>query len=206
MAPMDFLVARPGGVMLQCGIMLVPRQLIEKVGLWDERLILYNDTEFFTRIILESKGIKFTPGAKLYYRSGLKSSVSVQMSRKYFESTFLATCIIGRLMLSQEDSYRVRNLISNMFLDRYFAMYPRYRDLGKSHLQKAAEYGCASTKPDGSFVFQSICSLLGWKQTKIVQYLFYKVGFASLLFPVKVYLKLLFTKFQSIRGTTATLI
>ena len=49
MKPLDFLTARPEGVMLQCGIMLIPRAIIEKAGLWDERLILFNDTEFFTQ-------------------------------------------------------------------------------------------------------------------------------------------------------------
>ena len=31
MAPVDFLTARPDGVMLQCGIMLMPRKIIEKL-------------------------------------------------------------------------------------------------------------------------------------------------------------------------------
>jgi hypothetical protein len=175
--------------MLQCGILLVPRALIEKAGLWDERLILYNDTEFFTRVILASEGVRFTPGARLYYRSGLTNSVSVQLSRKYFESTFLATCLIGKLMIREEDSYRVRNLISNMFLNRYYAMFPNFRDLGTKHLQMAAEYGCATAKPEGGLAFRLISFCFGWKNAKLVQYYAYKWGCWQMLFAVKQFLK-----------------
>ncbi|NTS43787.1 glycosyltransferase family 2 protein [Flavisolibacter sp. BT320] len=198
-APMDFLTARPEGVMLQCGSMLLPRHLVEIAGLWNEDLVLYNDTEFFTRIILASAGVKFTPGARLYYRSGTKSSVSVQTARKYFESTFQATCLIGRHLLAHEDSYRVRNLVSNMFLDRYYAMYPKYPDLGKKHLQKAAEYGCATTKPEGSTAFEAASTILGWKRARHLQFFYYQTGLARVIAPVKRFLRTAFGKYRFAR-------
>ncbi len=47
----DWLVEsfREGGIhsMMQCGMFLIPRRLIEIVGGWDERLTLIDDTEFF---------------------------------------------------------------------------------------------------------------------------------------------------------------
>jgi hypothetical protein len=181
MDPLDFLTSRSEGVMLQCGTMLVPRTLIEKTGLWYERLILFNDTEFYTRIILASKGIKFTPGARLYYRSGQSNSISVQTSRKYFESTFKATCMIGEMMLSSEDSFRVRNLISNMFQYRYYDMYPYFSDLGRKHESMIKQYGYVSIKPQGGIVFNLLNKFLGWKPAKLIQKTFYKLGYLKII-------------------------
>jgi glycosyltransferase involved in cell wall biosynthesis len=177
MKPLDFLTARPEGVMLQCGIMLLPRKIIDKAGLWDERLILYNDTEFFNRILLKSKGVKFTEGARLYYRSALSGSISAQTTKKYFESTFLATNLIAQQLLPVEDSYRIRNLISNTFLNQYYRMYPHFPDLIKKHEEKIKWYGSGTVKPDGGKVFKLLKKILGWKMAKRIQLLFYKIGY-----------------------------
>ena len=49
-------------------VYLTPRKLIEKAGWWNEELSNNDDAEFFTRIILSAKRIKFTPEAAVYYR------------------------------------------------------------------------------------------------------------------------------------------
>jgi glycosyltransferase involved in cell wall biosynthesis len=177
MEPLDFLTSRPEGVMLQCGIMLIPRALIEKAGLWDERLILFNDTEFFNRVLLQSKGIKFTSGARLYYRSGQGASISAQRSRKFFESTFLATNLIAEQLLAVEDSYRIRRLISNTYLNQYYQLYPRFKDLAAAHVEKIRFYGSGTEKPDGGKIFKILTAVAGWKMAKKIQFFFYRVGY-----------------------------
>jgi glycosyltransferase involved in cell wall biosynthesis len=177
MQPLDFLTSRPEGVMLQCGIMLLPRQLIEKAGLWDERLILFNDTEFFIRILLASKGIKFSPGAKLYYRSAISSSITAGRTRKFYESTYLATGLIAKHMLAFEDSPRVRLLISNTYRSQYYRMYPHFPDLLRAHEKQIALYGPGTLRPDGGKVFKMLKSLTGWKLAKRIQSFFYKIGY-----------------------------
>lgn len=177
MKPLDFLTARPAGVMLQCGIMLIPGHLIEKAGLWDERLVLFNDTEFFTRVLLRSKGIKFSKDAKLYYRSAQTSSISAGRSRKHYESTFLATNLIAENLLAVEDSARTRNLISNTYLSQYYRMYPHFPDLDAKYERKIAFYGPGTLKPDGGRVFKLLMAITGWKLAKRIQSLFYKIGY-----------------------------
>lgn len=175
--PLDFLTARPEGVMLQCGIMLVPRKLIEKAGLWDERLILYNDTEFYTRILLQSKGIKFSKGARLYYRSGMNGSISAGRSRRFFQSTFLATQLIAEQLLAVEDSFRIRNLISNTYLNQYYRMYPYFPDLILKHEKEIAKYKEGTAKPDGGKLFKILSSLMGWQAARRIQAWFYEHGY-----------------------------
>lgn len=177
MQPIDFLTARPEGVMLQCGIMLLPRQIIEKAGLWDERLILFNDTEFFTRALLCSKGIKFSKGARLYYRSAISSSITAGRTRRFYESTFLATGLMAQHMLAVEDSARVRNLIANTYLIQYYKMYPHFPDLIKEHEKKVALYGNGNIHPDGGRIFKLLKAIAGWKIAKRFQSFFYDMGY-----------------------------
>lgn len=187
MQPVDFLTARPKGIMLQCGIMLVPRKLIYKSGLWDERLILFNDTEFFNRVILSSKGVLFSDGAKLFYRSGQPNSISVQQSRRFYESTYMATCLIANQLLAVEDSVRVRNLVSNMFFYRLVNMYPRYPDLCYKHEEKIKYYGCFSYEPEGGIPYQLLTRLIGWKLAKRLKEGLYVFGFNHLAFKRSLY-------------------
>lgn len=175
--PIDFIIASPEGVMLQCGIMLIPRLLIEKVGAWDERLILYNDTEFFNRIILASKGVKFVPGAKLFYRSGMALSVSAQKGRKYFESTLLAIDLISSQLLEKEDSIRIRTFIANLYQNRYFQLYPMFPDLCMLYQKRLVEYPHSTLKHQGGKMFRFLQIFLGWKITKVIQQFFYSLGY-----------------------------
>ena len=78
MASTDWLVeswvdARP---MMQPGLFLIPRPVLERAGLWDETLSLIDDFEFFARVLCHSSEVRFAPGARLYYRSGIKGSLS----------------------------------------------------------------------------------------------------------------------------------
>lgn len=177
MPALDFLTSDPSGIMLQCGIILIPRKLIEKAGIWDERLILFNDTEFFTRILLSSDGVKFSKGARLYYRSGIPSSISAGRSRKHFESTLLATKLIAKHLLAVEDSYRIRNVITNTFLSQYYIMYPKFSDLVKDYEKQICLYGNGSLLPDGGTIFKILSRLTGWKMARRIQCFFYNAGY-----------------------------
>lgn len=181
MAAVDFLTSEPNGVMLQCGILLVPRKLIEKSGLWDERLILYNDTEFYNRVILASSGVRFTEGARLYYRSGLQTSISAQRSEKYFASTLLAANLIADQLLAVEDSQRVRRLIANTYLLQYYLMFPSYPDLVRQYEKKIALYQEGTAKPMGGRFFQLLSILFGWKNAKYIQRFFYRIGYRPIV-------------------------
>jgi glycosyltransferase involved in cell wall biosynthesis len=177
MSPLDFLTAMPEGVMLQCGIMLIPRTILLKAGLWDERLILFNDTEYFGRVLTSSEGVKFSAGARLYYRSGLSGSISVQRSRRFFESTLLATELLGETLLDLEDSNRVRGLLANLYFNQYFEMFPFFKDLRCEYESRMKALGVPHRKPDGGQVFKLLSFFLGWKITKRIQMMFYRFGY-----------------------------
>jgi glycosyltransferase involved in cell wall biosynthesis len=178
MTPINFLTSNEIGPMLQCGIMLIPRKIIEKAGLWDERLILFNDTEYFTRVLLNSRGVKFSNGARLYYRSGDLKSVSRQKSKKHYASTLLATDLVSKHLLSIENSNRVRKLIGNIYKHQYCDMYPLYPDLLKFYKKKVLSYPEATYEISGGKIFLFLKSFVGWKIAKRIKNLFYSLGYS----------------------------
>src|ERR1700754_526821 len=90
MKPVNWLIASMTGkqVMLQCALWLIPRRILEVSGLWNETLSLINDFEFFIRVLLCARELRFTDDAILYYRSGLAQSLSATTSAKGAESAY----------------------------------------------------------------------------------------------------------------------
>ena len=59
-APVNWLIdSWNGNGMGQTSIWLTHRSLIEKAGKWDENLLLNQDGEFFSRVLLNAKTVKF---------------------------------------------------------------------------------------------------------------------------------------------------
>jgi hypothetical protein len=177
MSSIDFLTSEPAGPMLQCGSMLIPRCIIEKSGLWDTRLTLFNDTEFFTRILLNSKGVKFSKGAKLYYRTGNSHSLTNQKKYIYFESMLQGSLLIKNVLLKNENSKRTRQLVSNLMQMSLHQMYPQYPDLEKKFKSEIKLLGGSTLKYKSGHIFNIIRFLFGWKTTITIKKYLYKIGY-----------------------------
>eukprot|EP01037_Dinobryon_pediforme_P013983 gene13983-14100_t len=95
----EFLVRLMGGYdfrasMVQPAAWLTPRQLIDQAGPWNESLTLDDDGEYFARVLLESEGIRKTPGLVFYRKYfGLKGNLSSLNNREGLESLFRSTLL-----------------------------------------------------------------------------------------------------------------
>ena len=170
-APVDWLVeawqdAQP---MMQCGLYLVPREILQQSGGWDERLSLINDFEFFTRVTLASRGIVFTPAARLYYRSGVPGSLSARKSATAWESAFLSVTTGVSHLLRVEDSPRTRRVGAAVLQGLVYDMYPNTPGLVKKLEQQIAELGSAGLPPHGGRGFQVARRVVGWKAARWLQ-------------------------------------
>jgi len=170
-APVDWLVeiwadAQP---MMQCAQFLIPRELLERVGGWDERLSLINDFEFFTRLTLASRGIVFTPGARLYYRSGLAGSLSGSRSARAWESAFLSLTLGTDRLLAAENSARARRVSATILQGLVFDLYPNRPDLVAQLESRVVELGGSTLEPQGGNGFQLVRRLIGWKGARWLQ-------------------------------------
>ena len=158
-----------GGGMSQAGMFLLPRPLLERVGLWDERLTFIEDFEFFARVMLGSDGVLFTPNARLFYRSGLPSSVSRRTSRRAAESAHLSFTVAAEQLLTRENSARTRRACATIFQAFVYQYYPDYRDLVDDMERRVAALGGTPVPPNGPPGFQMIRRLVGWRLARRIE-------------------------------------
>lgn len=167
MKPIEWLLGSLNGSnMMQCALWLIPREILEKSGLWNEKLSLINDFDFFIRVLLSSKEILFTSNAILYYRSGIESSLSNSKSHEAYQSAFLSTELGVKKILSYENSNRTRQVCANAFQSWCYEFYPQEKKLyckGKSWVKKL---GGSKLKYPAGGKTQFFVSILGWKLTK----------------------------------------
>lgn len=171
MQPIDWLVEslRQGHNMMQCGLWLIPREILNKSGLWDERLSLINDFDFFIRVLLAAKEVKFTFNAVLYYRSGINTSLSGQKSRKAYESAFLSAQLGIQQLLHFENSERIKRICANTMQMWQYEFYPKHMDLYNKTKTLTKQLGNSNFPyPAGGYT-KLVCRLLGWKATKLIK-------------------------------------
>lgn len=153
--------------MMQPGVWLTPRSVIEKAGYWDERLSLNDDGEYFSRVVLASRGIKFVDEPKVYYRSGNPSSLASSKSRQAWESQLLSIELCADQLLQYEDSMRTREAAANLYQNFIYESYPQIPNLidkAEKRIKVLKVY--PTIEPKGTPSFEILNHLLGWKMAK----------------------------------------
>lgn len=170
-APVDWLVEtwRHGAGMLFPAMWLVPRDIVEQAGIWREDLSLNDDGEFFTRVVLASRGVLFCGEATAYYRSGITGSLSAAKSPKAWQSGFKAIESIMRETLAVESSERIRRCGALMWQQYAHSAYPHQAELANHALRNACSLHPITIRPDGGAAFRWTSALLGWKTARRLQ-------------------------------------
>lgn len=177
--PVDWLAESLRGAqpMMQCGMYLLPRQLLESAGGWDERLTLTDDFEFFTRIFLAAREILFTPGAILYYRSGDARSLSGQRSRAHAESGFRTIELVEQHVLAAEDSPRMRAGLADVWQLFAYDFAAEFPDLSHAAEQAAERHGRSDLPFPGGRLPQLLARALGWRTARRIQHFIHRAGY-----------------------------
>ena len=176
--PVDWLANEwgHGEPMMQCALWLIPVNILRKTGGWDERLSLINDFEFFARILLSAEDILYTPGARLFYRSGLSCSLSGARTREAAESACLSVLLGTAHLLDTEDTSRTRRACANILQTYVYGFYPHFPDLRSRINRRIRELGGSDLEPSGPPGFHKIRRLIGWKAARHVQHVAERLG------------------------------
>ena len=166
--------ARP---MMQAAIFLIPRQLIEARGGWNETLSLIDDFEFFARILSSASEVRFTPDSPVYYRSGRSGTLSKARSRDAVESAIESVMLgIGHLLAVRDDA-RARRACANLLQDFIYTYYPEHSDLLRRAACRIEELGGSNLPPTGTRPFEKLRDVFGWKVAKRIQRAAYRWGY-----------------------------
>ncbi len=99
---------------------LVPRQICVKAGPWREDILVNQDGEYFSRVVLNSSVVKFVPEAICYYRTGNLGSVSNNRSLKKLVSLIDANISIVNNALEKFNDAEIRNAAIT-FLQNFYS-------------------------------------------------------------------------------------
>jgi glycosyltransferase involved in cell wall biosynthesis len=168
LSPVDWLVRKMReNLHMQTATWLVSRELTEAAGPWDVRLLSDDDGEYFCRVILASDGIRFVPGAKVYYRVTPSSRLShVGMSDKKKYALLLSMQLHVKYIRSLEESDRVRTACMRYIQNWLLSFYPERPDLVAELEKLAGSLGFNLEPPKLHWKYAWIKSLFGWGPAK----------------------------------------
>ena len=166
-SPVDWVVTKlESDAMMHPAAWLTPRELSDRAGPWDESLTLDDDGEYFTRIVLASKGVRFCPTAVSFYRSRLAGSLSDAKSDSAWDSALRSLELSSSLLRLAEDSPQTRRARATAFQQFIYSSYPNAPTSRKRAGKHVAELGGSSLEPPGGPSFQAARRLLGWRLAK----------------------------------------
>ncbi|QXV67508.1 glycosyltransferase family 2 protein [Mucilaginibacter sp. 21P] len=158
-----------GQSMTNPGIFLIPRQLVEKAGLWDESLSLIDDFEYFTRTILEAKSVVFCPDSILYYRSGNGNTLSSAKSEQAYRSAYKSLNKgIDRFLKTRTD-LKAKQVCANLWKLFIYEIYPHQQDLAAQANVHLSSLPAPTVKFPTGGLSELLLPFLGWKIVKTLQ-------------------------------------
>jgi len=164
--PVDWLVTSwSGGGMMQTGCWLASRKLIERAGLWNESLLQNpnDDGEFFCRMILNSKSVKFDKKSLLYYRIPQADNVSQNRSRTAISSLLKSYLSYQTEILKTENSKRVKLALGYNYLSFIYQYHWYYPELSSRAKKYFYALNIGKMWAVGSEKFQIMVNLFGFK-------------------------------------------
>src|SRR5438132_4898306 len=171
LAPLEWLLRKwEHNLHMQTATWLVSRELTEAVGPWDTRLLSSDDGEYFCRILLASNGVRFVPGAKVFYRIVDSNRLSyVGSSTKKLEARFIDMKLQISYLLALEDSERVQAACLNHLQVWFIHFYQEQVALVDELQRLAASVGRQLQIPRWSWKYYWMQKAFGWTVTKRIR-------------------------------------
>jgi len=178
--PADFLIRLYGGDgerwMVQTSAWLTPKAICDKIGPWDETLLLDQDGEYFARAVLASKGIRTTGGINYYRRFFYGGNISAKAYKKEnLQSALHALNCKAKYLAVYDQSDRLKQALATLYLEIAINAYPVHKDLTALCEEKIRETGKRGTVPVlGGRAIETIKKVFGWKAAKMFSYFVHK--------------------------------
>lgn len=155
---------------MQTATWLTSRELAEAAGPWDIRLLSDDDGEYFCRVLLASRGTRFVPESRVFYRMTPSSRLSfVGSSDGKKNALFLSMRLHMQYLRSLEDNERVRNACL-VYMQTWFpTFYPERPDLVAELRTMAKELHGDLKEPRLGWKYAWMQPIVGRKVAKYAQ-------------------------------------
>ncbi|ASU36790.1 glycosyltransferase family 2 protein [Mucilaginibacter xinganensis] len=182
--PVDFLLklhagdeVMPGyGSMVQPNSWITPRALIDEAGMWNEFRCPDDDGEFFCRVLLASKGVRYSAAGTNYYRKHKhNNTLSGQKSLAAFESMLLSVDLKYGYLKAKLNDPVLERIFARHYWEIGVAAFPKYRQLSQTAIAKATAFGYNGKKYKAGPLTTLLANLFGWRLARTITYLRYKM-------------------------------
>ena len=150
--------------MAQTSVWLTPRYLIKEAGIWNDKLIINQDGEFFSRVLMQASSIEFCEQAKVYYRSGNINSISQgNQSKSKAKSLLTSYQLYQNNVSSHLDKVEVRKALGNNFLNFMYQQHISFPKFAEIAAQDFEALNVGKMWPVGGEKFKQIANIIGFK-------------------------------------------
>lgn len=170
LTPVEWLIRKMGSNLhMQTATWLTSRELAEATGPWNTRLLSDDDGEYFSRMLLQSDGIRFVPGTGVYYRITATGRLSDVADDRKKDALLPSLKLHVQYLQSLEDSERVRQACLTYLQNWYLNFYPERTDLIAALQQMAEQLHGHLEAPRLRWKYAWMKPLFGWKAAKRAQ-------------------------------------
>jgi glycosyltransferase involved in cell wall biosynthesis len=171
LSPVEWLLRKMGeNLHMQTATWLTSRELTNAAGAWDARLFVDDDGEYFCRVLLASDGVRFVPGAKVFYRITPSTRLSyIGRSDKKKDAQLLSMRLHVKYIRSLEESYRVRAACITYLQNWMINFYPERPDIVQELETLAVSMGGRLEAPRLRWKYAWIKPLFGGSAAKNAQ-------------------------------------
>ena len=162
--------------MVQTSAWLSPVSLINKAGPWDESVLLDQDGEFFTRVLLAGEGIRVCNGVNYYRTYAYGSNVASRTFKpQNLQSKLRALDLKTGYVLKRVDNQRLRRAMASQYMQIAVEAYPLFPDIYNMAWKKCLEQEQPPVIPVlGGRAIETIKFFMGWKTAKWVSHHLHK--------------------------------
>jgi hypothetical protein len=163
LTPIDYFLTRFNeNACFQTDAWLVSRELTEATGPWTDIGSPDDDGEYFCRMAMKSRGVKFVKDARTYYRVGNFGSLSQAGSERALNALYRSKVKCINYLLELEDSARTRAAAVQLLQDWMPYFYPDRLDIIEQAQTLARSLGGDLHPPRLKWKYRPVESLFGY--------------------------------------------
>ena len=177
LSPVEFAILKFGGNgMMPPNSWLMPRGLIMDLR-FQSAVDIFEDGLFLAQMVKRSTRIVFAEKAVSYYRKQNPLSLTAQYDYDNCFRQYASISLVADTLMSMDSGERMRQALSNAFLNSALRSHAIAPDLAASAERKSKEYGTPSFDPLASGgVFGRVGQVVGWKRAVWLRYRYIKLA------------------------------
>ena len=153
---------------------LIPREIVEKAGVWDNELKRFQDGEFIIRVMSTIQQVKFVPNCEVYYRDTPSSFSKGNYEEIEKSSCISLTKVIENVIIPSgyDRAIKASTVSLSAAIYKWYPYYPKLVDNGFEALVLLKS---SIILTNNNFLLKFIYQIFGWKSMRSLELFLFKV-------------------------------